>query len=198
MLRSKRGRVHRKIIGILICIGLSFIPPFSFGGEQMAKPEVYTGVAVGTGGPMAAKSLPFDLRINQYTSDEEVTKYVTILRESGEDALRRALEKEDRGQISPVGRVGNAVAVARKRQEGANTVITVVTARTLPFIELYAGGRSTDYQFGILQITLNAKGEGTGNIMAAARISFNKKKDVYEVESFGNQYIKATNIRVQK
>ncbi len=198
MLKPPSGKNCHLIIGILIGVGISFILPFSFGGEQMAKPEAYTGVAVGTGGPTAARSLPFDLRINQYTSDEEVAKYVTILRESGEDALRRALEKEDRGQISPVGRVGNAIAVARKRQDGANTIITVVTARTLPFIELYAGGRSTDYQFGVLQITLDAKGEGTGNIMAAARISFNKKKDVYEVESFGNQYIKATNVRAQK
>lgn len=46
-----------------------------------------------------------------------------------------------------------------------------------------------------LQIKLNAKGEGAGQIMAAAKIRFDKKKGKYEIESNGNQYIKATNVR---
>jgi hypothetical protein len=35
-------------------------------------------------------------------------------------------------------------------------------------------------------------------ITAAANIKFNKKKEVYEIESFGNQYIKPTNVRKEK
>jgi hypothetical protein len=31
--------------------------------------------------------------------------------------------------------------------------------------------------------------------MAAAKIKFNKKEGRYEIESFGNQYIKAVNVR---
>jgi hypothetical protein len=31
--------------------------------------------------------------------------------------------------------------------------------------------------------------------MAAARIRFDEKKGHYEIESFGNQYIKASNVR---
>ena len=34
--------------------------------------------------------------------------------------------------------------------------------------------------------------------MVAARIRFDKKKGQYEIESFGNPYIKATNIRPSK
>jgi hypothetical protein len=45
---------------------------------------------------------------------------------------------------------------------------------------------------------LNEKGEGTGQIMAAAKIKFNKKEGNYEIESYGNQYIKATNVRPSK
>ena len=113
----------------------------------------------------------------------------------GTDALRRALEKEDRGRINVVGSTGNQIAVARKRQQGPDTIITIVTARTMPFIELYRGGRSTDYPFGFLQVKLDDKGQGNGQIMAAARIRFDRKKGNYEIESYGNQYIKATNVR---
>jgi len=73
-----------------------------------------------------------------------------------------------------------------------------VTARIMSFAELYKSGRSTDYPFGYLQVKLNDKGEGTGQIMAAAKIRFNKKSGHYEVESYGNQYIKAVNVRLWK
>jgi hypothetical protein len=42
---------------------------------------------------------------------------------------------------------------------------------------------------------MNAKGEASGQIMAAARIRFDKNKGGYEIESYGNQYINATNVR---
>jgi len=68
----------------------------------------------------------------------------------------------------------------------------------MPFGELYNNGRSTDYPFGFLQVKLNAQGEGAGQITAAAKIRFDKKKGKYEIESYGNQYINATNVRPWK
>lgn len=97
-----------------------------------------------------------------------------------------------------MGSTGNQIAVARKRQDGPGAIITVVTARAMPFIELYRNGRTTDYPFGFLQVKLDASGKGTGQIMAAARIRFDKEKGKYEIESYGNQYIRTTNVRPQR
>jgi len=47
-------------------------------------------------------------------------------------------------------------------------------------------------------VALHGQGKGTGQIMVAAKIRFNKKKGRYEIESFGNQYRKATNVRALK
>jgi len=98
-------------------------------------------------------------------------------------------------ESTATGTVGNQLAVARKRQEGSETIITVVTARNMSFVELYRGGRTTDYPFGFLQVKLNEKSEGNGQIMVTAKIRFDKKKGHYEIESYGNQYIKAVNVR---
>lgn len=166
--------------------------------QDKTVPEAYSGVAIGTGGSVGGKTIQFDFRIAQYTTDEEVQKFAQLVKEKGTDALRSALEKEDKGRINAVGSTGNQIAVARKRQQGPDTIITIVTARIMPFTELYRSGRSTDYPFGYLQVKLNAKGEGAGQIMAAARIRFDKKKGTYEIESYGNQYIKATNVRPSK
>jgi hypothetical protein len=165
--------------------------------QDKTAPEAYSGVAIGTGGGVGGKAISFDLRITQYTTDEEVQSFAQLVKDKGTDALRRALEKEDKGRFNAVGSTGNQIAVARKRQHGSETILTIVTARNMPFIELYRHPRTTDYPFGYLQVKLDATGKGTGQIMAAARIRFDKKKGQYEIESFGNQYIKATNIRPQ-
>jgi hypothetical protein len=166
--------------------------------QDKTLPEAYSGVAMGTGGSVGGKTIQFDFRITQYTTDQEVQNFAQLVKEKGTDALRRALEKEDKGRIAVVGSTGNQIAVARKRQQGPNTIITIVTARTMPFMELYNNGRTTDYPFGYLQVKLDANGQGSGQIMAAARIRFDKKKGQYQIESFGNQYIKATNVRPSK
>jgi hypothetical protein len=191
-MKMNMGRTGIFTAVLVACIAVA-------GSTQDKGPvEAYSGVAVGTGGGAGGKTAQFDFRITQYTTDEEVQKFAQLVKEQGTDALRRALEKEDKGRINVVGSTGNQIAVARKRQQGSDTIITIVTARIMPFTELYNNGRSTDYPFGFLQVTLNDKGEGTGKIMVAAKIKFNKKKGQSEIESYGNQYIKAVNIKPWK
>ena len=190
---NKNGRFG--FLLVLVCI---FVLLASYGQDEKKQPEAYSALAMGTGGSVGGKSVPFDFRITSYTTDEEVDKFAALLKEKGQDALRNTLEKEDRGRVNPVGSVGNQIAVARKRQQGTETIITIVTARVMSFTELYNSGRSRDYPFGYLQVKLNDKGEGTGQIMAAAKVKFNKKSGHYEIESYGNQYIKALNVRPSK
>ena len=155
-------------------------------------PQAYSAVATGTGGTVGAKTISFDFRIAKYTTDEELQNFAQLVKDQGTDSFRRALEKEDKGRINARGSTGNQIAVTRKRQVGSETIITILTARTMSFTELYRNGRTTDYPFGYLQVKLDSTGKGAGQITAAAKIRFDKKKGQYEIESFGNQYIKAT------
>ena len=180
----------------MLVVGLACLSASAFARDD--ELEAYSAVAMGTGGAVGAKSMQFSFNIKEFTSDEQLQKYAALLKEKGQDALRRALEKENIGQIRPAARVGNPIAIARKRQTESGSVITIVTARQMPFIEVYNSGRSVDYPFGFLQVQLDAKGQGMGKIMAAAKIRFDKKKGKYEIESFGNQYIKAVNVRPEK
>jgi hypothetical protein len=177
---------------------ITFLILGSAAWAQEQTPEAYTGVAMGTGGMAGGKSITFDFRVTQYTTDEEVQKFAQLLKDKGTDALGRALDKENKGRISVVGSTGTQIAIARKRTQGADTIITIVTPRILPFAELYHNGRSTDYSYGYLQVKLDSEGKGSGQIMAAAKIRFDKKSGQYQIESFGNQYIKATNVRPSK
>ncbi len=178
-----------------VCAAFSLV---SYGQNDMAKPESYSGVAIGTGGTVGGKTLGFNINIKSYTTDDELQSYATLLKTKGQDALLSVLQKQDKGQFSPTGSVGTPIAIARKRQHGDETIITIVTARRMLFGELYRGTRSTSYPFGYLQVKLNGKDPGTGQIMVAAKLRFDKKSGQYEIESYGNQYIKATNVRPNK
>jgi hypothetical protein len=179
------------LLSFLACTCLSLV---AF-AQDKTPPEAYSGAAMVTGGSVGGRTAHFDFRITEYTTDQEVQKFAQLVKDEGTDALRRALEKEDKGRINAVGSTGAQIAVARKRQHGHDTIITIITARSRSFVELRDSGRSTDYPFGFLQAKLNAKGESTGQIMSAAKNRFDKTKGQYEIESYGNQYVKATNVR---
>ena len=189
----KTQRAHIRLftlaLPVPLCLGTS--------AQDNTPPQGYSAVAIGTGGSVGGKTIPFDFRITLFTTDERVQNFPQMVKDKGADALRRALEKEDQGRITPIGSTGNQIAVARKQQQGSETIITVVTARTMPFVELYRNGHTTGYPFGYLRVKLDVTGKGSRQIMAAARIRFDKKKAQHEIESFGNQYIKVTNVRPQ-
>lgn len=186
------------VLTLLLALSVATFVPASYGQVEISKPEAYSAVVVGTGGSVGGRSKQFDFRITRYTSDQDLNNFRQLLKAKGQDALRRALEDEDVGRIYPVGGTGNQIAVARKEQVGSETVITIVTARAMGFVELYQSGRSTSYPFGFMQVKLNEKGQGGGQMMAAAQLRFNKKTGKYEIESYGNPYLKVVNVRPWK
>ncbi len=190
-----KARLPRKAIFLSVLLACL---PLAAAAQDKPLPEAYSAVAIGTGGTFAGKSVQFDVRITSYTTDDEVQKFAELVKASGQNALVSALDKEDKGHVQPVASTGNEIAVARKRTVDGITTITVVTTRLMAFRELYNNSRSRDYPFGFIQLKLNAQGEGTGEIMAAAKIKFDKKQGQYVIESYGNQYIKVSNVRISK
>jgi len=169
--------------------------PLTFGQEK-PKTDQYSAVWAVVGGSAGGNTVSIDIRINKYNTDEEIKKFADILVEGGPDRLRSALEKEDVGQLSPTGRIGVPIAIARKLTKGDKTIIRVVTARNLSFVELRYSGRSVDYPFTLLQLEVDKDGKGTGTAIGAAKIRFNKKKNTYEIESYqhGTDYNKLLNV----
>jgi hypothetical protein len=169
-------------------------------GQEKTKPEQYSAVWAVVGGTAGGTTVSIDIRINRYNTDADVQKFAEQLKEFGADALRRAMEKEDVGQLSPVGRVGVPIAIARKLTQGKKTIVRVVTARSLSFVEIRYSGRSVDYPYTILQLELDESGKGTGTAIGAAKIRFNKKENTYEIESLehGTSVNKLLNVQLVK
>ncbi len=181
---------------VLILAVAAFLPLLAASSqENEEREETFTMVAVPTKG-MASATINITLRLNEFTTDQEVVKLIEILREGGTDELRRTLEKIDKGKVTPRGRIGADVAVARVRKTEKGERFIVITARTIPGLEVYVSGRSMDYPFGWFEFEIDEEGKmvDMGTFIMAARLSFNKEGQ-FEIESYGMQPYRLTNFK---
>lgn len=131
-----------------------------------------------------------DLYVNSYTSDADAKTLAAALIEGGSPALLKQLEKaKSIGKVRLVGRAGfYDFKLIRSHEIEGGRRIYAVGDRPMGFLEVYAGGRSMDYPFGIMQLDLkrNEKGkeEGKGALIYAARIKVLENNRI-EVESYG-------------
>jgi hypothetical protein len=136
--------------------------------------------------------------INSYTTDEEVENFLNILKSQGQDGLEKAFDKtKERGRIAIVGTTGNDVSFIRSRNAETKRIIRMATNRTISFPELWASPRSRDYKFGIVELRLDADGNGEGTLLYATKISFNKQGDL-ELENYEQTPIRLANVRRQR
>jgi len=188
-------RIPRQGLSLVLVCALGTLLLQATAGEKKDKEkkqrEEYNATALVTGGRASMVSL--SILIDSFTPDDEVLKLAEILKSQGPDALAKAIDKTRRGRIAPVGRIGNDINVARSFQTEKGRVIRLVSNRPLGFLELRHGGRSVDYQFSVIELLLNEKGEGQGVAIGAAKIKFNKEGQL-EIEQLGTYTTRITNV----
>jgi hypothetical protein len=165
--------------------------------QETPQPEQYSAIWAVLGGGSSG-SFSVDIRIDKYSTDEDIGKFSDILREGGQDRLRKALAEENVGKLSTGGGAGTPIAIARKLVKHHQTFIRVVTARNLSFVGLRTGG-SVEYPFTLLDLSLDNRGNGTGTAIAAAGIRFDNENHTYEIKSLqrGKGYDKLVKVRMR-
>ncbi len=162
-------------------------------------PRQFAATAFAQAGSLAGKSFGANVYITGWTSDQQVTDYISVLKEKGPDGLVSAMEKtSDVGRLSPTGFVGSGFRFARYRPTANGGLhIVMVTNRPMSFGEVYRSGRSTDYQFGIIVLDVDKDGKGTGQLAPVCKIKFNKKNEL-EIENYGQKPLRLANVYLQK
>src|SRR5215211_8876230 len=134
------------VVMMLLLGTATFYPPANAvaqGGEGLAGRTI-TGTVYFMSGRRPGSSLPFTLRINRITTDDEVRQLNSALQAGKQDELLRELSRMDAGRIqigTGVGLPANAILV--DNQGNGRTKITVIYQRDIRFGELRRGARST-------------------------------------------------------
>jgi len=136
--------------------------------------------------------------VERWSTDEERRTLVSAFREKGPEGLRAALQKtKSVGRITTPGHRGYDLHYAHQvpLHDGARRIL-VGTERPMSFAEESRGTVSSDYPFTIVEMRLNAKGEGEGRLSLATRIAGDA--DRVELENYDMAPIRLTKIRAHR
>ncbi|HEX5832208.1 MAG TPA: hypothetical protein VFY34_00040, partial [Pyrinomonadaceae bacterium] len=143
-----------------------------------------TGTAYFIGGRRPARSLPFRLIVNRFSTPDQVERLNSALQSGGQDELMRALSDMDAGRIEIGTGVGVPANLIIRTDDGeGRTKLVVLYQRELRFTELRYGTRSSDYRFGYAELYVG-RGANEGMLIPAARVRL-RDGNTWEVEDFG-------------
>jgi hypothetical protein len=163
--KNMRLKSMRLMTALLVLSGCTLSNTLAQSGDNKPLTELprqFATTAFGQAGAMVGKSFGVNIYITAWTTDQQVQEFISVLKEKGPDGLVKAMEKtSDVGRLSPTGFVGSGFRFARYRPTPDGGLhIVMVTNRPMSFGELYRGGRSTDYQFGIVVLNVDKNSKG--------------------------------------
>jgi hypothetical protein len=158
---------------------------------------------IGTG---AAGTL--EITIDRWSPATERKTLIETMLTKGQDGLLSALQKtKAKGRMRFPGWMGPDPHNARlgwdlhyawnaPLAEGGQQIV-LGTDRYIGFLEARNQPRSVDYPFTLVQIHLNKDGEGEGKFAVATKISFDKKKNVVELENYSSEPVRLNKVKLE-
>lgn len=177
------------ISGKILLLFVLFSTAFAVSGQETKETFTGTVLSFGSGTNTRTVSRQFTLTIDSQTSNESVERYLTVLKNDGQDKLIDAINDQRIGRFSVGANVGVPINVVRESVSDGKRRFFIVFERWTEFAELRYGYRSLDYPFGVIELIIDEKtGKGEGTYFAAARINWDSGRDGkasrIEVENF--------------
>jgi hypothetical protein len=183
----------------------------SIGAAQEASTEKLdiTAFAINMGTtPTVRNAMTVSIHVDGWSSPEEREDLIAVMLEKGPNDLLRALQKKsEKGRFNIPGwqgpdphqlRLGHSIRYAwQVPLEGGGRRITLITDRYIGFQEARNAARTMDYPFTLIQIQVDAKGEGVGKFAVATKITFDKKEKRIELENWSSEPARLNEVKVK-
>jgi hypothetical protein len=185
-------------LAVLALLALATLPASAPAAAPVLR---LSATAVNLSGVGRAQAQTLTIVIERWSSDQERQKLLDVLIEKDADRLLDALQKVKprAGYIRTNTSLGWDISYARQEElpTGGKRVI-FGTDRPMAFYELRNSTRSADYDFMLCEIHLGPDGKGTGKLATAAKISYDKDLRKVEIENFGIEPVRLTEVHVEK
>jgi len=171
--------------------GLLVLPaqPFAQDLERFEGIIVYTGPGAGLS--------QFNIRVQEYTTDAEALKFLDLLRNEGWEELEDAFLREEKARFQISGQIGHNIAFARSFETETGRIVRFATARRTSMGEFWRNTPSREYAFAIIELRLDENDEGSGIVLAAAKLGIDKNGEL-DIESYGHPPFSITTVRVDR
>jgi len=177
----KRHRTSARLVGVVLLLGAAVA---AAAAEEKPQKETFMATVLQTANMRLPGGGTFQITMNveKWTSVEERKRLIAVFKDGGSDALMKELRKMKAGYILPPSfsrwpswEVDVASSIP---QPSGGRIVRLFTERPIAFGEAYHNTRSKDYEFGIVELKLDAEGEGEGMTIPAARLSLDDQGQI--------------------
>ena len=166
-------------------------------GQTNGAPERFTALAVNMGSPGPAGATTVEMVVERWTSDADRERLVNVLMEQGPEKLLDTLQKMPRvGYIRTPNSIGYDLHYAHKNPlpDGGERVV-LATDRYITYWEAVNRPRSIDYPFTVIELHVNASGEGEGKMSVATKVIADPNTKTVVLEDYATQPVLLQSVR---
>lgn len=195
-----RHSIRPAVIACALIAGLAAASPLTRAAQTNGTAERFTAMAVNMSTVGKSGAGVLEIAVDRWSSDAERDRLLTTLLERGPEKLLDVLQKMPRvGYIRTPGSVGWNLHYARRTplpDRGERVVLA--TDRPIGFQEAANQPRSLDYPFTLIEMRLNADGEGEGKMSIATKITVENESKTVVLEDYGSQPVMLTSVRRER
>src|SRR5262245_32321133 len=183
---------------VVVVAVLAFLAAPALAESKKPMADEFTAVFISMNAPGAMGS-PVQMWIEAYTSDDVTTSLAKTLKEKGQQALLNALPSTRAGTIRIGTSNGYPLSFARKRvNPDGSQIVFLVSNRPFAGFQPQGGTRIEDYPFGVVELKLDAQGNGEGQIIGAAQLSFSPDNQNLNIASYAVQPGRLSDVKTRK
>jgi hypothetical protein len=168
--------------------------------QTNGTPERFTAMAVNMSNVGRTGAGMIEIVVDRWSTNAERDRLIKTLLEQGPEKLLETLQDMKKvGYMRTPNSLGYDLHYARKTPlpDGGERVV-LATDRRIGFWEAANQPRSIDYPFTIVELHINANGEGEGKLSLATKIMVDKDSNTIVLEDYANQPVLLQSVKREK
>jgi hypothetical protein len=161
-------------------------------GAQSHASEIFTATASVKTAGRAVATAPVTVTIERTMSREEADRFVRAFGDGDVAALRKALEGVPPTGIVQIGTHATPTRLTIERPTPNGRLLTIIADTPLLFLGGGVPGAKprAGYDFGVIDLEIDANGAGTGTLAPAAKIT--TSQGMFVVKDYADEVIRLT------